>query len=270
MNVMDWGANSADAARNYEEYLGPAMFEPLALATAEAVEAGPGDGALDVACGTGILSRVLSARVGASGRVVGLDLGEGMLAAARSHPSPGAEIDYVQGSAQDLPYADGEFTIVTCQQGLQFFPDKAAALSEFRRVLAPAGRLGIACWGPSSEQGGFRLIGEALDRHYGSDVGDLIRSPFQLGDPAVLRQLLEEAGFGDVVVEIERVEAGFPDADHFAPRVISAGPVAGAFFAGDAARQGAVTADVAEALAPYRDGDTVGFEMPSLVAVARR
>lgn len=270
MNVMDWGANSADAPRNYEQYLGPAMFEPLALATAEAVEAGPGDRALDVACGTGILTRVLSGRVGAGGRVIGLDLGEGMLATARSHSSPGAPIEYLQGSAQDLPFADGEFTVVTCQQGLQFFPDRAAALAEFRRVLTPAGRLGIACWGATAEQAGFKLIGEALDRHYGSDVGDLIRSPFQLGDPAALRLLLEEAGFGDVVVEIERVEAGFPDADHFAPRVISAGPVADAFAAGDSEQQQAVTADVARALAPYRDGDRVAFEMPSLVAVARR
>ena len=110
MNVMDWGANSADAPRNYEQYLGPAMFEPLALATAEAVEAGPGDRALDVACGTGILTRVLAGRVGAGGRVIGLDLGEGMLATARSHSRRCAPIEYVQGSAQELPFADGEFT----------------------------------------------------------------------------------------------------------------------------------------------------------------
>jgi len=81
----------------------------------------------------------MASRSGSEGHVTGLDLGEGMLARARTWPpvEGDAPIDYVQGSADELPFADGSFTVVTCQQGLQFFPDRDAALREFRRVLAP-------------------------------------------------------------------------------------------------------------------------------------
>jgi SAM-dependent methyltransferase len=191
-----------------------------------------------------------------------------MLAIARDHNAPGAAIEYVRGGADQLPFGDGEFTIVTCQQGLQFFPDRPAALAEIRRVLAPAGRVAVACWGATFEHAGWALIAAALDRHYGRGVGDMLRAPFRLCDPAELRLLLEEAGFGSVVVEIERVAARFPDPEHFALRVISAGPVFTAFSAGTAEQQAAVTSDVAAALEPYRDGDTVAFEMPSLLGVA--
>jgi ubiquinone/menaquinone biosynthesis C-methylase UbiE len=145
---MDWGANDPGAPASYERYLAPAMFVPLAEAVADAVEVSLGERALDVACGTGVLTRTIASRSGSDGHVTGLDLGEGMLARARTWPpvEGDAPIDYVQGSADQLPFDDGAFTLVTCQQGLQFFPDRDAALREFLRVLAPGGRLAIACW----------------------------------------------------------------------------------------------------------------------------
>src|SRR5262249_60858257 len=98
----------------------PAAFAPLAERVAELVEAGPGERALDVACGTGALSRALADRIGRSGRVVGIDWAPRMLAVAREVPAgDGAAIEFVEGSADQLPFGDGEFTIVTCQQGLQ-------------------------------------------------------------------------------------------------------------------------------------------------------
>jgi ubiquinone/menaquinone biosynthesis C-methylase UbiE len=129
-SAMDWAANDPGAPASYERYLAPAMFAPLAEAVADAVEVDVGERALDVACGTGVLTRAIASRTGAGGHVTGLDLGEGMLARARTWPPVGgdAPIDYVQGSADQLPFGDGAFTVVTCQQGLQFFPDRDAAL----------------------------------------------------------------------------------------------------------------------------------------------
>ena len=268
---IDWAAAPAAAPQIYQEYMVPAMFAPLAERVAELVEAGPGDRALDVACGTGALSRALAGRLGRNGRVVGFDRSAAMLAVARNEPAgDGAAIEFVQGSADLLPFGDGEFSIVTCQQALQFFPDRAAVLAELRRVVAPGGRVAVACWCDLGSSLGFDHIGRALDRHLGTEAGDMIRYPFVvISDPAELRGLFEASGFDDVVIEIERVAARFPEPNRFAERVIAAGPISAAFAAASERQRRAVIDEVAAALEPVRDGDWVTFEMPALVAVAR-
>src|SRR5439155_11949491 len=102
---------------------------------------------LDVACGTGVVARAAAERVGAAGRVIGIDLNPGMIAVARSLPEPaGASIEWVERSALDLRLQDATMDVALCQQGLQFFPDKALAMREMRRVLARGGRLALSVW----------------------------------------------------------------------------------------------------------------------------
>ena len=101
----------------------------------------PSDSVIDVACGTGIVARVARERLGPEARVVGVDVSPAMLAVAREVDRT---IDWRLGNATDLPVvAPEQFTVVTCHQGLQFMPDKAAATRGMRRVLAPTGRLTI-------------------------------------------------------------------------------------------------------------------------------
>jgi ubiquinone/menaquinone biosynthesis C-methylase UbiE len=268
VSAMDWGAVATDVPRHYDEYLVPGMFVPLAQVVAEAVDAAPGDRVLDVGCGSGVLSRELARRVAPDGSVVGSDLGEGMLAVARGYASA-IPISYVQADAEQLPFADGEFSVVTCQQALQFFPGRLVALAEFRRVLAAGGRLAVACWCSIEGTAGMRAIAKALDRHIGRHAGDMMRAPFVIEDPAELRMLLESAGFSDIVVEIERIEARYPTPEQFAPRTIAAGPIAPIFAAATDEQRAAITAEVAAALAPYVDEGVAVFEAPTLIAVAR-
>ena len=111
---------------------------------AEALDLIPGERVLDVACGTGIVARLAAGRMG-SGGVVGLDINPGMLAVARSlPPGPGPAIEWHEGSVLDMPFPEGSFDICLCQLGLQFFPDRAAALREMRRVLRTGGRLALS------------------------------------------------------------------------------------------------------------------------------
>jgi ubiquinone/menaquinone biosynthesis C-methylase UbiE len=268
VSAMDWGAVATDVPRHYDEYLVPGMFVPLAQVVAEAVEAAPGDRVLDVGCGSGVLSRELARRVAPDGSVVGSDLGEGMLVVARGYASA-IPISYVQADAEQLPFADAEFSAVTCQQALQFFPDRLAALAEFRRVLAAGGRLAVACWCSIEGTAGMRAIAAALDLHIGPHAGDMMRAPFVIEDPAELRTLLESAGFSDIVVEIERIEARYPTPEQFAPRTIAGGPIAPLFAAATDEQRAEITADVAAALAPYVDEGMAVFEAPTLIAVAR-
>jgi SAM-dependent methyltransferase len=254
-------------AETYERLLVPAMFAPLARAVADAVDVGAGDRVLDVACGTGALTRVLAARAGASGEVVGADVAEGMLAVARSLDD---RIRYVQAPADELPFEDGRFTAVTCQQGLQFTQDPVAALREMARVLAGGGRIAVACWCDLEHDAGFHALAESASEHLGEEAGRMLRVPFRISDPATLRGHFESAGMSDVVVEIERIAARVAaPPERFAEAVMTAGPAAAVYGeAPDAARE-AFAADVALRLARYGDGGATVFEMPSLLAVAR-
>src|SRR5262249_55999571 len=107
----------------------------------------PGECVLDVACGTGVVARLMAPYVGATGHVVGLDLDAGRLAVARAlPPAPGAVVEWREGDALALPFAEAVFDLVCYQQSLQFFPDRLAGLREMYRGLVPGGRLALKFW----------------------------------------------------------------------------------------------------------------------------
>lgn len=135
---MSQGA-AENPAEAYERYLVPAIFLPSGEDLIR--RAAPvGEERVLVACGTGAVARQVAPLVGTGGMVVGLDLSPAMLAVARGLPVPGgAAIEWREGSAGALPFPEGSFDLVLCQQGLQFFPDRAAALRDMRRVLRPGG-----------------------------------------------------------------------------------------------------------------------------------
>src|SRR5690242_16541287 len=135
------------AAELYERHLVPAVTLPWALDLIDRVGVGPGARVLDLACGTGVVARTAASRVQSAGRVAALDINAGMLRVARSlAPASGQPIEWYEGSALALPFDDGEFQIVLCQLGLQFFPDQRRAVQEILRVLAPRGRVGASVY----------------------------------------------------------------------------------------------------------------------------
>src|SRR5829696_8555253 len=115
---------SVEAAEVYEANFVPALFAEWAPHLVEAAGVAPGQAVLDVACGTGVVARTAADRMGGQGRVVGLDLNQGMLTVAgRLRP----DIEWRQGDAASLPFAPGSFDVVLCQSALMFFPDRAGA-----------------------------------------------------------------------------------------------------------------------------------------------
>jgi len=138
---------SVEAAERYERYVARYILGPWASLLVDASQVGVGERVLDVACGTGVVARAAAERAGAAGRIVGADLNSGMIAVARSLPVPaGAPIAWIECSALGLPLQNATMDVVLCQQGLQFFPDKALAMREMRRVLARGGRLALSVW----------------------------------------------------------------------------------------------------------------------------
>jgi hypothetical protein len=137
-------------------------------------------------------------------------------------------------------------------------------------VLAPGGRIAVACWCDLEHDPGFLALALAADEHLGPEAGRKVRAPFRISDPAELRAHFDAAGIGDVVVEIERVAAHVAvPPERFAAAVMAAGPAAAAYAAAPEQTRAAFEADVAARLAERADADGVAFEMPSLIAVAR-
>src|SRR2546423_530338 len=129
---------ASTAAEVYQEHLVPAIFGPWAPVVVDRAALRRGERALDVACGTGAVARDAAARVGADGGGVGPALTRGMRGVARVQPRvAGAPVEWREGDATALPFPDGTFDVVLCQLGLQYFPDRPAALREMRRVLVP-------------------------------------------------------------------------------------------------------------------------------------
>lgn len=196
-----------EAARAYEALLVPALFGEWASKVADAAALRPGHRVLDVACGTGVLSREARARVGPRGSVTGLDPGRGMLAvAAELDP----EVRWQAGRAEELPFEDAAFDRVVSQFGLMFFREPARALREMLRVVEPEGRVTLAVWDAIEQLPAYAASAAILDELAGAEAADCVRAPFALGDAARVRGLIEEAGGRVVAQETPVGEARFP------------------------------------------------------------
>jgi SAM-dependent methyltransferase len=200
-------AEQVDAAMSYHELLVPALMDDWAPRVAEAAGIRPGDRVLDVACGTGVLTRAAASRAGPSGTVTGLDLNPGMLrVAARLSPT----LRWQQGTAQALPFADRSFDAVVSQFGLMFFPDRVTALREMKRVLGPGGRLAVAVWGSLAVTPAYAAEVALVERLAGETAADPLRAPFALGDEQHMAALLAEAGITGARVALEQGRGRFP------------------------------------------------------------
>jgi ubiquinone/menaquinone biosynthesis C-methylase UbiE len=164
----------------------------------------PGDRVLDVSTGTGEAALVALPAAGAAGMVVGVDIAPAMLTSAR------ARLNYphfhaVAADGQRLPFGDASFDALVCQLGLQFFPDPARGLTEFRRVLRRGARAGICVIATPDKAPIWGLLATALSRRLPAQRAVLHLS-FSLADQELLQALIAGAGFRDIT--IERVERG--------------------------------------------------------------
>lgn len=260
--------NSAEA---YERYLVPGMFEPWAERLVEDAALQSGERVLDVGCGTGVVARRAAAAVAPDGEVVGVDPNEGMLDVARTASSdqrPG--IEWRRGEAAELPFPEGGFDAVLCQQVLQFVSNPAAALEEMLRVLVSDGRLALSVWRPLEFHPSYARMADALGRHAGEEAAAMMRSPFSAWDVSEVRGLVREAGFRDVVVTIQIGSMRYPSPEEFVRREAASSPLAGPLGALTREVREALIRDVGEGIREYTDDEGVVFPMETYVVGASR
>jgi ubiquinone/menaquinone biosynthesis C-methylase UbiE len=259
--------NPPNFAQLYERSLVGPLFRPFAEVIIESVGLGPADRVLDVACGTGIVARLAKERVGSRGQVVGVDKSPLMLGVARE---VAPEIEWREGDAAALPLAAGEtFDRVFCQQGLQFMPDRALAVREMRRALAPGGRLAVSTWRPLRDSPCFLALAGVAERR----LGPIVDQRHSFGDGNALGALLIEAGFQQVRVETVSRIIRFEDASSFVR--LNAMALVGMSAAGTSMTEAdrptaadAIAGQSGEAIAPFVRGGGLEFELGSNLATA--
>ncbi len=180
-----------EVAELYEAKFVPALFAEWAPRLTELAAVKPGDAVLDVACGTGIVARTAAEIVGSGGRVVGVDLNAAMLAvASRVRP----DIEWRQGDVAQLPFADAEFDAVLCQMAMMFFPDRARALGEMRRVVKVQGTVAVCVPASLDAQPAYGPFVEMAARHAGPEAVSLLSTYWACGDLDALTADVESAG----------------------------------------------------------------------------
>lgn len=204
-------------AESYEKTLVPVIFRPWARELIRRAAPRDGERTLDLACGTGAVTReILASGVKPAG-VTGVDISAGMLAVARDNvAADGFDADWIEADATRLPLPDDGFDVAFCQQALQFFPDRPAALAELRRVMAPGGRAAFCVSVELARNPLLRSQAATLEKYVGPDAGAAVRAICGLPDAGVIRALFEEAGFRNVQVDCVSLTLHHPDARAFA------------------------------------------------------
>jgi SAM-dependent methyltransferase len=266
---------SGSAPEMYERYIVSTLTAALAqdLVTLAALK--PGEHILDVACGTGTVTRQAAQAVGPTGKVIGLDVNAGMLSVAHTlSPPENATIAYREGSALAIPFPEATFHVVLCQHGLEFFPDRGQSVGEMGRVLMPEGRLGMRVWRALEHQAFHVAVFAALDRHLwgAQDVPSRTGfvQPFSLWDPEQLYALVRDAGFHDIDVRVStmpiRLGANATDLLGY----LSALPVGSEIATMDETARRAMLHEVMTAVHPFVEAEEFVIPAESHVVLARR
>jgi ubiquinone/menaquinone biosynthesis C-methylase UbiE len=261
------------AAELYQRYLVPAITTKWAEHLVGRALLRSGEAVLDVACGTGVVAR-LAARNVAPGRVAGLDLNAGMLAVARAVPNGAAAIDWMEGSALDLPFPPARFDVVLCQPGLQFFPDQPRALREMRRVLREQGRVALSVYSPIERTPGASGFARALDEVLGPGASRIKRNEHSFASSTQLERLVHDAGFRSVEVATAEQMIEFPSVLDYVRFQLLATPMTVLLGGKNEPERQAIIASVASKTASFStpamlSGGKFAFAQEAYVAVAR-
>ena len=260
-------AGSIPAA--YDRYLGPILFQPYAEDLAARLQVDANGSVLELACGTGILTRVLRDRLPATARLLATDLNEPMFRNAAQKFRQGEAVEWKQADASSLPFGDASFDAVVCQFGIMFVPDKALAAREAHRVLKPNGVFLFNVWDSMEHNALGRIAHETISSFFEKDPPTFYQVPFGYHDQAEIKRVLEEAGFGEIRIEVIAKVGGASRPEDAAKGLVHGNPVAVAITERDPSLLPVITNAVAGALKKHFCGTTVRAPMRAIVVEAR-
>jgi ubiquinone/menaquinone biosynthesis C-methylase UbiE len=212
----------------YDRYLGPMLFVPYAVDFVQRLRVPENSALLELACGTGLVTRRLREALPNRVKIIATDLNQAMLDYARRQVVQTENLEWQQADATHLPFADNTFHTVACQFGWMFFPDKLAAMREARRVLTDGGTFLFNVWDRLSENPLPQLSHQTFIGMFPDDPPTFYHTPFGFYDPQEIIAMLKEAGFREVQVEVLKKACVSPSAIEAAKGLVEGNPILGA------------------------------------------
>jgi ubiquinone/menaquinone biosynthesis C-methylase UbiE len=187
---------------NYDRYMVPLIFEAFAADFANRAASLSPNTVLEIAAGTGVVTRALAPKLSPAATYVVTDLNQPMLDYAASRQPLDSRIRWRQADALALPFENAAFDLVCCQFGAMFFPDRSSAYQEVKRVLKPGGHFLFNVWDRIEENVFADDVTNALAEIFPNDPPRfLARTPHGYHDTALIRSELEDTGFNHVVIQ---------------------------------------------------------------------
>ena len=257
--------------RLYEDYFVPLIFAPYAGDLASRVAVRKPARVLELAAGTGVVTRALASQLPAAAEIVATDLNPGMIETAQQ-VGTSRPVRWQQADAMQLPFGDGEFDIVVCQFGVMFFPDKGHAYAEARRVLRPGGAFVFNAWDRIEDNEFADVVTDTLATLFPADPPRFMaRTPHGYHDRATIERDLGAGGF-ERAARIETVAARSraPTARHPAIAYCQGSPLRNEIEARDASRLGEATDAAAAAIERRFGAGPVDAKIQAHVVVVER
>lgn len=214
-----------DIPKNYDNGLGPNIFHDYAEDLARRAGASEAGSVLELAAGTGIVSRKLRDALAPATRLVVTDLNSPMLEVARGKFRDDEGVEFNPADAMALPFGDLEFDLIVCQFGVMFFPDKIASYREAARVLRPGGRYIFNTWGSMAANPFSEVAHDATARFFPDNPPGFYRVPFSYSDPEIVKADLRAAGWVDVEHDTVPLRKTVTDLDGFARGIVFGNPL---------------------------------------------
>ena len=205
--MVDTNANyGGSIPEYYDTCLGPAWFDAFGADLAQRLPARGAGNVLEIACGTGLVTRRLREHMDPARRLFASDISKAMLDYARKKLIHCEGIEWREADAASLPFDAGEFSAVVCAFGVMFVPDKRAVFREVRRVLKSGGIFLFNVWDRLEENPAAAINAKVLEDLFPGDPEVYFRTPYEMHDPGVLQQLLHETGFRGERIEKKRIQ----------------------------------------------------------------
>lgn len=255
----------------YDEYLVPMIFSVYADDIARRVAALSPSVLLEIAAGTGVVTRAVAAALPRGIRYVATDLNEPMLAVAAQRQAEDDRITWRQADASALPFDDAEFDVVCCQFGAMFFPDRTKAYTEVKRVLKPDGTFVFNVWDRIEDNVLTHDGMVALEKLFPDDPPRfMVRTPHGYHDRAVIRTDLERAGFRNISIETRSETSRAPSPEYVAIAFCQGTPLRNEIESRGSSSLQAATDIVAEVIRTRHGSGPLEAKIQAVVIEARR
>ncbi|MEO8402988.1 MAG: methyltransferase domain-containing protein [Chitinophagaceae bacterium] len=213
-----------ETATHYDQFFGPLYFEPYALEVAKRIDPALFSIVLEIAAGTGRVTRHIRERILPSAKLIASDIDEGMLAVAKKKLSD-LDIDWQHIDAQQLPFSDNSIDLVVCCFGYMFVPDKPKAFAEVYRVLKPGGLFLFTTWDKLENNAASYISRSIAKKYLEEPLSESFNLATSMSDEAVITTLLQNAGFAKISIEQVRLLSATPTAKDAADGFVEGGGI---------------------------------------------